>query len=122
MYQFDFIYMAKTPTKSPEYNSEAELEKILRKPKSPTRKLLPVAVELRSLPFLVSRPLAMDFSLLTERTFIRAEEEGRLTPIKRNRQSVSYLRSDLLAFLGLAEDGSIPVTKPAQRRSKALIK
>lgn len=67
----------------------------------------------------------MDFSLLDERTFFRAEQSGQLTPVKRNRQTVSYLRSELLAFLDLAEDGSIAADKPAPtstpvKRSRAV--
>ena len=106
---------------SPRYSPEAELEKALKQPKPATRKLLPRAVELWQLPHLVPRPLAMDFSLLDERTFVRAEERGALHPIKRNKQTVSYLRSELLAFLGLAEDGSIARSKPAisKRRLKS---
>jgi hypothetical protein len=64
----------------------------------------------------------MDFSLLDERTFVRAEKDGRLHPIKRNKQTVSYLKSELLAFLGLAEDGSIAGSEPARRRRTAAVK
>ena len=85
-----------------------------------TRKILQKAIPLESLPHIVARPLAIDFSLLDERTFIRAEKDGLLRPIKRNKQTVSYLRSELLAFLGLAEDGSIADSKPAQRRPAAV--
>ncbi len=94
----------------------------MRTPSQASRKVLPKAIGIESLPHLVSRPLSMDFSLLDERTFIRAEKEGWLTPIKRNRQTVSYLRSELLAFLGLNEDGSIADNKTAQRRRAAAAK
>ena len=91
----------------------------MRTPKLVSRKVLQTAIGVGSLPHAVPRQLAMDFSLLDERTFVRAEKEGRLRPIKRNKQTVSYLKSELLAFLGLAEDGSIAGSEPARRRTAA---
>jgi hypothetical protein len=66
-----------------------------------TRKLLDRAIEPSQLPFLVSRPLAVNFSGLSSRTFLRAERAGKLTPIKRNKSSTFYLRSNLLTYLGI---------------------
>jgi hypothetical protein len=88
----------------------------MRKPKISTTKVLERAIDISSLPYLVPRPLAVDFSLLDVRTFFRAERDGKLHPIKRNRQTVSYLRSELLAFLGLTEDGSIASKRPGAVR------
>ena len=112
----------KIPTTRYSPLSEAEIKEATRKPKTATRKVLPRAVELSQLPYLVPRPLAMDFSLLDERTFVRAEERGLLNAVKRNKQSVSYLKSELLAFLGLAADGSIIGSKSASRHRAATAK
>jgi hypothetical protein len=67
-----------------------------------TRRVLERAIPVESLPPLVSKALACDFSLLTPRTFDRAVEKGLLTPVKRNSRTVSYHRDELLAFLGFA--------------------
>jgi hypothetical protein len=66
-----------------------------------TRQLLDRAIEVHQLPPLVSRPLAVNFSGLSARTFRRAERRGEIAAIKRNRSSTFYRRSDLLAFLGI---------------------
>ena len=66
-----------------------------------TRKVLERAIPIESLPALVPKQLACDFSLLTARTLDRAVEKGLLTPVKRNARSVSYRKEDLLAYLGL---------------------
>ena len=63
--------------------------------------LLDRAIEIWQLPPLTPRPLAVKFSTLSERTFMRAEAKGLLHPIKRNSQAVSYDRRELLKFLGL---------------------
>lgn len=63
--------------------------------------LLNQAIEVSQLGPLVPRPVAVKFSNLSERTFRRAELGNQLTPIKRNSQSVSYRKEQLLAFLGL---------------------
>jgi hypothetical protein len=67
-----------------------------------TRRVLERAIPVESLPPLVPRSLACDFSLLTPRTFDRAVEKGLLTPVKRNSRTVSYHRDELLKFLGFA--------------------
>jgi hypothetical protein len=75
---------------------------LMRKPKYKTTKVLREAIRIEQLPPMVPRPLAADFALLSVRTLIRAEKEGLLHPKKRNRQSVSYDKDELLAFLGIA--------------------
>lgn len=65
------------------------------------RKLLDRAIEVNQLPPVVSRPVAVLFSGLSSRTFRRAERTGKIVPIKRNRSSTFYRRSDLLAYLGI---------------------
>jgi hypothetical protein len=65
------------------------------------RKLLDRAIEISQLPPIVSRPLAVNFSGLSSRTFRRAEAAGLLAPVKRNRSSTFYRRADLLRYLGI---------------------
>ena len=65
------------------------------------RKLLDRAIEVTQLPPLVSRPLAVNFSGLSARTFRRAERRGEIAPVKRNRSSTFYRRADLLRYLQL---------------------
>ena len=74
-----------------------------KKPYKPRKKpgLLDKAIEIWQLPPLVSRQIAVKFSDLSERTYMRAEQKGLLHPINRNSQSVSYDRRELLKFLGL---------------------
>lgn len=73
-----------------------------RKPSSKTRRLLETPIEVDMLPPYVPRAVAVDFSQLCARTFLRAERQGLLKPIRRGVQAVSYERSDLLRFLGIA--------------------
>ena len=63
-------------------------------------KILERPLEPWMLPIVVERPLAAKFAGLSTRTLQRAESKGQLTPIKRNSRTVSYLRSELLSFLG----------------------
>ena len=65
-------------------------------------KVLERAIPVESLPALVPKPLACDFSLLTPRTLTRAEQKGLLRAVKRNSRTVSYHRDELLKFLGFA--------------------
>ena len=67
-----------------------------------TRRILERAIPVESLPPLVPKQLACDFSLLTTRTLDRAVEKGLLHPVKRNSRAVSYHRDELLQFLGFA--------------------
>jgi hypothetical protein len=66
-----------------------------------TRNLLKKAIGIEQLPVLVPRAVAADFGILSKRTLIRAEQDGRLTPIRRGSQAVSYRREELLRFLGI---------------------
>jgi hypothetical protein len=81
------------------------------------RALLERPIEIEELPPIVPRPVAAAFSLLNPRTLLRAEEEGKLTPIKRGKQSVSYRRDELLRFLGLTKSKAEP--PPLHQRAKA---
>ena len=72
----------------------------MRKPKLKTSKVLKVAISVEQLPPLVPRGLAADFALVNERTLIRAERKGLLSPIKRNLRTVSYRKDELLKYLG----------------------
>ena len=67
-----------------------------------TRKVLERAIPIESLPALVPKQLACDFSLLTARTLDRAVEKGLLTPVERIARSVSYHKDEVLKFLGFA--------------------
>ena len=75
----------------------------MKKANPKTRNLLEKAITIDQLPAVVPRPVAADFSVLSKRSSIRAEKEGRLKPIRRGPQSVGYLKEDFLRFLGLSE-------------------
>jgi hypothetical protein len=61
------------------------------------------------LPPLVPRPLAAKFGFMSTRTLKNHEApKGPLNPIKRNARSVSYLKEELLAFLGISEPAKLP--------------
>ena len=66
-----------------------------------TKRVLKTAIRIEQLPELIARPLAADFACVNPRTLMRAERRGELTPIKRNRKTVCYRKSDLLEFLGI---------------------
>jgi hypothetical protein len=76
----------------------------MRKARSKTSRVLKVGIKVEQLPALVPRSLAADFALLTERTLLRAERKGLLSPIKRNLRTVSYRKEELLKFLGIEEE------------------
>ena len=46
--------------------------------------------------------VAAAFALMSKRSLWRAEQEGKLTPIRRGKQNVSYERGELLRFLGIS--------------------
>jgi hypothetical protein len=73
--------------------------------------LQPQAITVEMLPPLVPRPVAAVFGLISKRTLQRAELAGRLTPVRRGAQNVSYKKEELLKFLGI---GAPPVTAAAK--------
>jgi hypothetical protein len=67
------------------------------------------ALTVEELPPLVPRPLAAKFGFMSTRTLKNHEApKGPLNPIKRNARSVSYLKEELLAFLGISEPAKLP--------------
>ena len=69
-----------------------------------TRLLLERPIQREELPVLIPRGVAADFAVCSKRTLIRAERDGKLTPVRRGNQSVSYRRGEFLKFLGISED------------------
>ena len=75
----------------------------VRKPNVKTRLLFETPIRLEQLPVLVPRAVAADFAVVSVRTLMRAERDGKLTPIRRGDQAVSYRRDEFLKFLGITE-------------------
>ena len=77
--------------------------------------LIERAILVEELPAAVPRPLAAKFGLVSTRTLNNHEyPRSPLNPIRRNTRSVSYLKTELLAFFGITEPDA--VSKPAKRR------
>ena len=67
------------------------------------------ALTVEELPPVVPRTLAAKFGFMSTRTLKNQEApKGPLNPIKRNARSVSYLKEELLAFLGISEPAKLP--------------
>ena len=74
----------------------------MSKSKSPL--LIERAIQIEELPALVPRTMAARFGAMSTRTLKNHEApRGPLNPVRRNSRSVSYLREELLAFLGIPE-------------------
>jgi hypothetical protein len=80
--------------------------------KSKSALLIERAVQLEELGPIIPRRVAAKFGCMSPRTLKNHEyPRGPLNPIRRNSRSVSYLKTELLAFLGLTEPDA--ASKPA---------
>jgi len=77
--------------------------------------LIERAIQAEELGPLVPRSLAARFGFVSPRTLKNHEfPKGPLNPVKRNARSVSYLKTELLAFFGLTEPPQ-PKRRPRRR-------
>jgi hypothetical protein len=71
------------------------------------------AITVEQIPEFVPRPLASVFGFISKRTLLRAERDGKLTPIRRGVQNVLYRKDELLKFLGIPAAASKAQKKKA---------